>query len=270
METMNFLKGVLRCKFTYAKCPTRFRYKSNALSASPLCTRDTSSNKPAKPARGKLTPGNIQNVCKSNCNSCEKSPRIPKNKVESLFSLCRSITCTIIYLVRDPRSIIFFHVKVGIRFWGYFKDHSKGNGPRPSLKLYNTKICRQIEANFRTFLKFTWRMNDKYFMLRYEDLTRNPIETLTRGFDLTGITTHMITLEWVESHTSENNEENGYAMSTNRNSKAKIDKWRLEVDPDLVNIIEDGCCHVMLLLGYKPLNGSETMQCNLTISLYDN
>ena len=67
METMNFLKGVLRCKFTYAKCPTRFRYKSNALSASPLCTRDTSSNKPAK-ARGKLTPRNIQNVCKSNCN----------------------------------------------------------------------------------------------------------------------------------------------------------------------------------------------------------
>lgn len=31
------------------------------------CTRDTSSNKPAK-ARGKLTPRNIQNVCKSNCN----------------------------------------------------------------------------------------------------------------------------------------------------------------------------------------------------------
>ena len=44
-------------------------------------------------------------------------------------------------------------------------------------------------------------------------------------------------------------------MSTNRNSKAQIDKWRLEVDPDLVNIIEDGCRHVMLLLGYKPLNG---------------
>lgn len=32
------------------------------------------------------------------------------------------------------------------------------------------------------------------------------------------------------------------------------------MDPDLLNIIEDGCRHVMLLLGYKPLNGSETMQ----------
>lgn len=103
-------------------------------------------------------------------------------------------------------------------------------------------------------------MNDNYFMLRYVDLTRNPIETLTRVFDLTGITMHMITLERVESHTSENNEENGYAMSTNRNSKAQIDEWRLEVDPDLVNTIEDGCRHVMLLLGYKLLNGSETMQ----------
>lgn len=107
----------------------------------------------------------------------------------------------------------------------------------------------------RTFLKFTGRINDKYFMLRYEDLTRNPIETLTRVFYLAGITMHMINFEWVESHISENNEENGYAMSTNRNSKAQIDKWRLEVDPDLVNIIEDGCRHVMLLLGYKPLNG---------------
>lgn len=47
-------------------------------------------------------------------------------------------------------------------------------------------------------------MNDNYFMLRYVDLTRNPIETLTRVFDLTGITMHMITLERVESHTSEN------------------------------------------------------------------
>ena len=46
-------------------------------------------------------------------------------------------------------------------------------------------------------------MNDKYFMLRYEDLTRNPIETLTRVFYLTGITMHMITFEWVESYLRE-------------------------------------------------------------------
>ncbi|PFX24467.1 Carbohydrate sulfotransferase 1 [Stylophora pistillata] len=152
---------------------------------------------------------------------------------------------------------------------GILRCHSKDNGPRQSLMLYSTKICRQIEANLRTFQNFTGQMKEKYFLLRYEDLTKNLTGTLKRVFDLTEVRMHKNTLGWVKSHTSENNKNNGDALSTNRNSKAQIDKWRLEVDPELVNIIEDSCRSVMLLLGYKPLNRSETAQYNLILSLYD-
>ncbi|XP_022792495.1 carbohydrate sulfotransferase 1-like [Stylophora pistillata] len=270
-ESMNFLRGILRCKFTCAKCLRRFRYKSNALFASLLCKIDNSPNKPANKC-DKLTHSKIENVCKSNYNITVVkflTPRIPRNKVESLFPLCKSTTCSMIYLVRDPRPMIFSQVKVGIRFWRYFEGHSKDNGPRQSLMLYSTKICRQIEANLRTFQNFTGQMKEKYFLLRYEDLTKNLTGTLKRVFDLTEVRMHKNTLGWVKSHTSENNKNNGDALSTNRNSKAQIDKWRLEVDPELVNIIEDSCRSVMLLLGYKPLNRSETAQYNLILSLYD-
>ncbi|PFX24470.1 Carbohydrate sulfotransferase 1 [Stylophora pistillata] len=174
---------------------------------------------------------------------------------------------------RDPRPVVFSHMKVGINTWTYFRGRAKDGSPHPSLKMYSAQICRQIEANVRTFLELTNKTNNRYHILPYEDLARNPVEILQRMYKISGITMHNDTLNWIKNHTSEqnvpSNNVKGYNFSTKRNSKANVDNWRFEVDPCLVNIIEDSCRPLMQLLGYKLLNRSEKTQYDLTVSLYD-
>ena len=275
---MQFLAGILRCKFTsptYVKEIEKFRrFSSNALSSPPLCATKTSLYTPKKKCNA-LSTRNMEHVCKLDYRVTVMkilTSRIPRNKVESLFPLCNTTNCTIIYLVRDPRPVIFSHMKVGIQTWQNFKIRANSNAPRPSVRMYSAHLCRQIEANVKAFMNFTGKMNNRYHMLRYEDLARNPVETLQRAFKIGGVTMQNNTLQWIKNHTlvrKLNLKDERNDFSTNRNSKALIDKWRLEVDPCLVNIIEDSCRSVMRLLGYKPLNRSEKMQYNLTVSLYD-
>ena len=275
-----FLAGILRCNFNCTKCVEGIgkfpRFFSNALSSPPLCATKTYFHTPKKKC-DTLTTSNMEKVCTINYNITVMkilSTRIPENKVKSLFPLCSSTSCTIIYLVRDPRAVIFSHMKVGIRNWNYFKTPSKDSTPRPAvIKSYSAQVCRQIEANVKAILKFTGQKNNRYYLLRYEDLARSPVETFQRVFEITGVTMQNSTLQWIRDNTSGDKtsiEDEESPLSTNRNSKGHINKWRLEVDPCLVNIIEDSCRSVMRLLGYKLLNRSEEMQYDLTVSLYDN
>lgn len=277
---MQFLAGILGCKFLslrYVREIQNFRrFSSNALSSPPLCREKTSLNTAKKNKCSFLTTLNMENVCTLDYKVTVikiLTSRIPRNKVESLFPLCNWTTCSIIYLVRDPRPVVFSHMKVGIKTWSYFRGLAKEGAPRPSVKMYSAQICRQIEANVRTFLKLTKKTNNRYHMLRYEDLARNPVETLQRMYKISGITMHNDTLRWIKNHTSNQNTSSkngqGYNFSTRRDSKANIDNWRLEVDPCIVNVIEDSCRPLIQLLGYKLLNRSEETQYNLTVSLYD-
>lgn len=278
-KPMQFLTGLLQCKFTfltYVKEIEKFRrFSSNALSSPPLCARKTFLETPRKKCDS-LNTRNMETVCKMNYNVTVMkilTSRIPNGKVESLFPLCNSSNCTMIYLVRDPRPVVFSHMKVGIQSWQNFKIRANDNAPRPSIKMYSAKICRQIEENVKTFQNLTGRMKNRYHMLRYEDLARNATETLRRVYKMAGLEIVNSTLQWIKLHTGEvkssTRDDKGYNYSTKRNSKAVYDKWRLEIDPCVVNIIEDNCRSVLKLLGYKPLYGSELLQYNLNVSLSD-
>lgn len=197
--------------------------------------------------------------------------RIPNGKVESLVPLCNSSNCTIIYLVRDPRPAVFSHMKVGIQSWTNFKIRANDKTPRPSLKMYSARVCRQIEENVKTFQKLTALMKNKYHLLRYEDLARNETETLRRVYKMAGLEMVNSTLDWIKRHTEEEKSKaqdgKDFNFSTNKYSKDVYDKWRLEIDPCVVNIIEENCRPVLKLLGYRPLYGSQELQYNLNVSL---
>lgn len=275
---MQFLAGMLQCKFTslnYVKQIEKFRrFSSNALSSPPLCVRKTFLETPRKKCDS-LNTRNMETVCKMNYSVTVMkilTSRIPNGKVESLLPLCNSSNCTIIYLVRDPRPVVFSHMKVGIQSWQNFKIRANDNAPRPSIKMYSAQVCRQIEENVKKFQNLTGLMKNRYYLLRYEDLARNATETLRRVFKMAGLNMANSTLQWIKLHTGEvksNTRDDKGNFSTKRNSKAVYDKWRLEIDPCVVNIIEDNCRSVLKLLGYKPLYGSEQMQYNLNVSLSD-
>lgn len=276
---LQFLAGMLNCKFTsitYVKQIEKFRrFSSNALSSPPMCARKTFVETPRKKC-DPLSTRNMENVCKMNYSITVMkilTSRIPYGKIDSLFPLCNSSNCTVIYLVRDPRPVVFSHMKVGIQSWQHFDIRANDNAPRPSIKMYSTLVCRQIEANVKIFQNLTGSMKTRYHMLRYEDLSRNPTETLQRLYKMAGLKMVNSTLEWIKVNTGEGRSTvrsmKDYNFSTKRNSKAALDKWRLEIDPCVVSIIEDSCRSVLKLLGYKPLNGSEQLQYNLNVSLSD-
>ena len=280
-KPMQFLAGILQCKFsqlTYVKQIEKFRrFSSKALSSPPLCPKKIFVNSLRKKCDF-LSKRNMEAVCKSNYNVTVMkilTSRMPNGTVKSLFPLCNSTNCTIIYLVRDPRPVVFSHMKVGIQSWQNFKIRGANDtAPRPSIKMYSAWVCQQIEANVNAFKNLTDWMKSRYHILRYEDLAGNPTETLRRVYKMAGLTLVNSTLEWIDLHTtgrkgSSKNDKEHYNYSTRRNSKAIIDNWRLEIDPCVVDIIEHNCRSVLKLLGYKPLNGSEQMQYNLNVSLID-
>lgn len=280
-KPMQFLAGILHCKFsqqTYIKHIQNFRrFSSNALSSPPLCAKKTFLDTPRKKCDS-LNTVNMEAVCKSNYNVTVMkilTSRIPNGTVKSLFPLCDSTNCTIIYLVRDPRPVVFSQMKVGIQSWQNFKIRGANDtAPRPSIQMYSASVCQQIEANVKTLKNLTGRMKSRYHILRYEDLAGNATETLRRVYKMVGLKMVNSTLEWIELHTtgkrgSSKRDSHHYNFSTRRNSKAAIDNWRLEIDPCVVHIIERSCRSVLKLLGYKPLNGSEQMQYNLNVSLTD-
>lgn len=271
-KPMQFLEGILRCKFDfplYVREIEKFRrFSSQALSSPPLCVAKNS-KKLQKSDCVRLTPNNMESTCVKYSATVFKilTARIPNYRLDSLFPLCNSSDCGMIYLVRDPRSLIFSHMKVGFAWNTEHTRETNDSLPQPIIKQYSQKICQQIEENVRIFQSLPSWTKRGYYMLRYEDLARNPVEILRRVYKMAGLEMLQSSLEWIKDHTGEGTggtdsragqKYNHY--STNRNSKVVVDRWRIEVDPCIVNIVEESCRSVMKLLGYKPVNRSDKTQ----------
>ena len=174
-----------------------------------------------------------------------------------------------IYLVRDPRSLVFSHMKVGFA-WTSRKTNTPS--PKPIVRQYSKTICQQVEENVRIFENRPSWMKQRSYMIRYEDLARNPVKILRRVYKLIGLDMQKSSLDWIKTHTGEgatNKKEEKNHFSTNRKSKVVVDKWRFDMDPCIVNIIEESCQSLMRLLGYRPVNRSDKIQYDLAVSLSD-
>ena len=272
---MKFFEGMLRCKFEFPQYVEEIekfrRLSSKALSSPPLCVTNKQNQGKKKFQCVHLNPYNMESVCKSYSKTVLKilTPRIPSFRVDSLFPLCNSSDCGIVYLVRDPRSLVFSHMKVGFT-WASRKTNTLS--PQPIIRQYSKTICQQVEENVRIFENRPGWMKPRSYMLRYEDLARNPVEILRKVYKLTGLNMEKSSLDWIKAHTGAgeaNEKEQKNEFSTNRNSKVVVDKWRVDMDPCIVNVIEESCQSLMRLLGYKPVNRSDKTQYDLAVSLSD-
>ena len=272
---MRFLEGMLRCKFEFPQYIQEIekfrRLSSKALSSPPLCTAKDQKQNKKKLQCVHLNPYNMESACKNYSKTVLKilTARIPRFRVDSLFPLCNSSDCGIIYLVRDPRSLVFSHMKVGFA-WASRKINTPS--PQPIVRQYSKTICQQVEENVRIFENRPSWIKPRSYMLRYEDLARDPVKILRRVYKITGLDMQKSSLDWIKAHTGEgatNEKEEKNHFSTNRNSKVVVDKWRVDMDPCIVNIIEESCLSLMRLLGYRPVNRSDKTQYDLTISLSD-
>ncbi|KAK2568461.1 Carbohydrate sulfotransferase 3 [Acropora cervicornis] len=176
---------------------------------------------------------------------------------------------------RDPRAVLYSHMKVAMMNFEAVENSSvykAQNSPHPLIALYSKQLCQRMEANVKILQGLQFDTKIRNFMLRYEDLAKNPIETLKRAYNVAGITMMNSTLHWIRNHTEDakiTKSEERDEFSTKRNSKGVVDKWRLEMDRCIVDIIERSCRPVMELLGYKSVSWSPELQYDLNSSLSD-
>ena len=107
-------------------------------------------------------------------------------------------------------------------------------------------------------------------MLRYEDLAENPLKTLQSLLTFAGLPMDKSLREWLDlaSHLPETKSERK-AARWRQDSWEGAQRWRWKVGSDVINVIESYCSHVMGVLGYKSVSGSQLLRKNLTVRLLE-
>ncbi|CAH3188803.1 unnamed protein product [Porites lobata] len=107
--------------------------------------------------------------------------------------------------------------------------------------IYQTKRCKDS-------------VKHRYKLVFYRDIAANPLNTAKEIFTFAGMDLDENTFEWIKATTNlsnktEANKANFKSLdSLVRNSKANIEKWRIESPPERTNAIEKICKPLLELI----------------------
>ena len=195
----------------------------------------------------------LEATCKSKYNiTVLKSliNRMPNKNGKQLLSVCDNdrINCKFLFLVRDPRCI-----NPSSKSFGFFKDDDSLLG----IQEWSKKICSSTEINLNFFRSMSSDEKKRFMLLRYEDLAKDPLQTLPSLLKFAGLRDDKNLRKWLDlaSHRPETKSE-GIA------ARWRQDSWEGAE-------IEKYCSHVMSVLGYKAVGGSYDLQTNLAVKLLE-
>lgn len=111
--------------------------------------------------------------------------------------------------------------------------------------------------NVKIFKNLIGWMKSWYCIFCYEDLVVYLMEILRGVYKMVGFVMVNSIFEWIEFYIIEKRGKFYYSYLIKRNFKVIVDNWCFEIDFCVVNIIENSCCFVLKLFGYKFVNGLE-------------
>ena len=173
--------------------------------------------------------------------------RIPGGRLSSLLPLLTDravgVDIRLLHVVRDPRASINSRIKLG---WFPEFNHTKFT---KKVRTYCNVIIDNIEfgQNLDDSLKHIYKL------VFYRDIAAHPLNTAREIFTFAGMDLDEKTLEWIKARTNptnkkEANKTNNQPYSLVRNSKANIEKWRIESPPERINVIEKICKPLLELI----------------------
>ena len=192
------------------------------------------------------------------------TPRILNSRGEwnkNLFESCSSngaSDCKIIHLVRDPRAVV-----ESLKSLAFFR---RSHDPRRELSWYVQKVCHQMESDVKIGKLMKAFSPNRYTLIRFEDLARNPLRVVNELYKFTGIEMLDTIKKWLHETTRKRH---GNAYSTSRNSQQVVSNWRRKMSPSSVHIVEKYCRRVMGQLNYRLTGMAPKKQLNFNISLID-
>jgi len=272
----DILTNILRCRFSdqvvkdieaYYKRYPNASIALGTLSKS-LCPVNNNDKKWDPKLCTRLTREKLETVCRENYEVTVIKilfHRISQESIENILVACapKDIDCKIIFLARDQRAII-----ASARSTGFFANTEDG------LRDFSNKTCHITKKNILFVKKLHPSVRNKMMVIRYEDFAMDPLNALEKLYQFAALTSKESIRTWLYKRTHPN--ENSIKECNNvhpvfctfDDAVQAVNRWRVKVALHDITRMEEYCQYAMMLLGYKPIQGSLELMHNITIQLF--
>ncbi|XP_071767363.1 carbohydrate sulfotransferase 6 [Centroberyx gerrardi] len=185
-------------------------------------------------------------------------------ELESLYPLLQDpgLDLRIIHLVRDPRAVVRSRERSAKAFM-FDNAVLLEQKTMPAVDMqYRVmqEICRShVRIHERAVLKPPDFLKDRYKMVRYEDMVRNPLFEINAMYEFAGLEMTAPLQEWIYkvTHGKGRGTKKEAFEITSRNAADVSQAWRTTLAHDKVKRIQEVCKGAMSLLGYRTVNSDK-------------
>ncbi|XP_072533060.1 carbohydrate sulfotransferase 3a [Salminus brasiliensis] len=175
----------------------------------------------------------------------------------------------VIQLVRDPRAILASRMVAFSNKYQTWKSWAV-NGEVPIEDEEVKRLqgnCQQIRMSAELGLSRPDWLENRYMLVRYEDIARYPMQKAAEMYRFTGIPFTSQAREWILKNTHASEVASG-VYSTQKNSSEQVEKWRFSIPFKLAQVVQEVCGPTMELFGYKFVDSEQTLV-NKSVSLLE-
>ncbi|KAK8747518.1 hypothetical protein OTU49_016430 [Cherax quadricarinatus] len=154
-----------------------------------------------------------------------------------------NLNVRIVFLVRDPRGVM--NSRTDTVKWCTAPDCSDPKA-----------LCTDMEDDLEAALQLQKDFPGKLYILRYEDMSLNPVNKTRELLDYTGLDFDAKMEEFLDSHTTKNLDK---PWSTSRESKTRVTYWVSKLSSIKLKAVQGACDHVMKRFGYLPISSNKNI-----------
>lgn len=180
-------------------------------------------------------------------HACELFPWVAMKTVRLRLRLLRPVleddklNMRVVFLVRDPRGVM--NSRLDTVKWCNTDDCND-----PAL------LCSDMEDDLTVALQLQKEFPRKLFILRYEDMSLNPLVKTQKLLDYLGLDFDPKMEEFLASHTTKNLDK---PWSTQRESKTRVTYWASKLSLETLLEVQAVCAPVMKRFGYLAVNSTQ-------------
>ncbi|XP_007544954.1 carbohydrate sulfotransferase 6-like [Poecilia formosa] len=285
MAVRDLIRSVFQCDFSVMdsympknrKTSSFFMwYQSRALCSPPVCSvtpfGQISSMKECQKECHGLDFEKVTNSCQIYSHVVLKETRF--FELESLYPLFQdpNLDLRIVHLIRDPRAVYRSREESALSFKmdnTIVLEHRDAPAAEEQFQVMK-KICQShIQINKTATQDPPPFLKGRYKLVRYEDVTRFPLQEISDIYDFVGLKMTKEMEEWIVKMThgrGKGNLNDAFEVIS-RNAAQVSQAWRTRVPHNKVKRIQEVCKEAMSMLHYKAVS-SEEEQKRLDMDLY--
>ncbi|KAM4642028.1 carbohydrate sulfotransferase 4-like [Discoglossus pictus] len=234
----------------------KFFAETRALCFAPVCSNSTPlagyDRKNCLKHCGNTPLEKMAEVCRAHSHVAMKTVRIFDFNI--LFPLFRdpALDLRILHLVRDPRAVTssrrYFSLSIDDKI--VVSAYNGKEQVKPTLAQVMAKICRSQVAINKVARGNQEFLRGRYMVIRHEDLAKEPFYNVKRIYNFAGLSLPKDLESWIDKVTRKTTSSENGSIAYSRNSSEVVNKWRRDLDFELVKNIQNGCQEAMELFGY--------------------